>query len=63
MDNYELAVEELQDAKTPIEKSMILQKYGLIEPKLTEWERALIKYEETGVLDFKALGWRKANIS
>ncbi len=46
--DYDLAVEELKDASNPVEKQMVLQKYGLVEPKLTANEQQLIKDEENG---------------
>jgi hypothetical protein len=36
---------EIKEAKTPFEKDILLQKYGLIAPKLTEFERELIIFE------------------
>jgi hypothetical protein len=44
---YDLAVEEIKEAKNPVEKEMLLQKYGMIEPKLTPAEKVLIAFEET----------------
>jgi hypothetical protein len=35
------SVYEIQHAKTPEMKQMLLQKYGAIPPKLTEYERRL----------------------
>lgn len=46
---FELAVEELKEAKNPLEKQMLLQKYGLIDPKLTPEEKQLIIFEEFGI--------------
>jgi len=37
--------EELNSATNPVEKNMLLQKYGLIEPKLTEAEKSTIYFE------------------
>jgi hypothetical protein len=37
--------EELADCKNRIHREMVLQKYGLVEPKLTEEERKLIIWE------------------
>jgi hypothetical protein len=49
MDNsYDIAVEELKEATNPVEKQMLLQKYGLIEPKLTPEEKQEIQNEEKG---------------
>ena len=42
---FELAVEELKSATNPAEKQLLLQKYGLIDPKLTDEEKALIVLE------------------
>ena len=36
-------MEEIKSAKTDLEKIMLLQKFGLMEPKLTEKERELCK--------------------
>ena len=36
-------MEEIKSAKTEPEKIMLLQKYGMIAPKLTEQERELCK--------------------
>ena len=44
----DLMQEELASASTTIEKQMLLQKYGMIEPKLTEDEKNAIKAEELG---------------
>ena len=38
-----VAVEEIKEAKNPVEKEMLLQKYGMIEPKLTQGEVIAIK--------------------
>jgi hypothetical protein len=35
--------DELTDAKNGIEKNQILQKYGMIEPKLTQDEKAMLE--------------------
>lgn len=43
--DYDLAVEELKEAKNPLEKQMLLQKYGLIDPKLTPEEQELTLLE------------------
>ena len=40
--------EELNSVTNPVEKNMLLQKYGLIEPKLTQDEQFLIADEITG---------------
>jgi len=45
--DYDLAVEELKDASNPVEKQMLLQKYGMIEPKLTQEEQFIIADELT----------------
>jgi hypothetical protein len=37
--------EELEDARNGIEKNQILQKYGIIVPKLTESEQLTIEFE------------------
>jgi hypothetical protein len=37
--------DELTDAKNGIEKNQILQKYGMIVPKLTESEQLTIEFE------------------
>jgi hypothetical protein len=37
--------EELADCKNKIQREMVLQKYGLVEPKLTEAESKLIIWE------------------
>ena len=44
---YDLTVEEIKEAKNPVEKEMLLQKYGMIDPKLTPAEKVLIAFEET----------------
>ena len=57
---YDLAVEEIKEAKNPVEKEMLLQKYGMIEPKLTQGEVIAIKTEEI----LEALGgdpWKVIN--
>lgn len=43
--NMDTFQEELNEAANTIEKDMILQKYGVIEPKLTPSELALIDHE------------------
>ena len=43
---YDLAVEEIKEAKNPVEKELLLQKYGMIEPKLTPLEHLWIRTEE-----------------
>jgi hypothetical protein len=35
--------DELTDTKNGIEKNQILQKYGFVEPKLTEAEKAMLE--------------------
>lgn len=47
MDSYDTVIEELKDTTNPVEKNQLLQKYGLIPPKLTPDELLLIKAEET----------------
>ena len=49
---YELAVEELKEASNPAEKQMLLQKYGLIDPKLTPDEQSRIVLEEALRLEY-----------
>jgi hypothetical protein len=45
MENEDVGmIEELADCKNAIERSMILQKYGIIEPKLTPEEQEVITY-------------------
>jgi hypothetical protein len=44
---YDLAVEEIKEAKNPVEKEMLLQKYGMIDPKLTADDEFLIEIETT----------------
>lgn len=41
-----LMIEELADCKNSTERQMLLQKYGIVEPKLTENEQISIKMEE-----------------
>jgi hypothetical protein len=36
----------LKEVKSDLEKQMVLQKYGMIEPKLTEHEKLVIAYTE-----------------
>lgn len=38
--------EELADTKSKVEREQILQKYGLVEPKLTSEERLLVELDE-----------------
>jgi hypothetical protein len=45
MDTFQ---EELNEAANTIEKDMILQKYGVIAPKLTPEEKQEIANEERG---------------
>ena len=45
---YEVAVEEIASAKNQVEKEMLLQKYGIIEPRLTPQEQADIAFEVGG---------------
>jgi hypothetical protein len=52
---YDLAVEEIKEAKNPIEKEMLLQKYGMIEPKLTVFEHSVIYFEGN------PNGWEQVN--
>jgi hypothetical protein len=47
--DYDLAVEELKEAKNPVEQQMLLQKYGLTDPKLTTEEKHVIIFEEFGI--------------
>jgi hypothetical protein len=39
-------MEEIQSARSDKEKTMLLQKFGMIEPKLTEAEKAWVYFEE-----------------
>lgn len=41
--------DEIKEAKNPLEKNMLLQKYGMIEPKLTAQEQADIRFESAGI--------------
>jgi hypothetical protein len=54
--NYDLMLEELGSTTNLVEKDMLLQKYGLIEPKLTPEEKLLIELDEND--EFNAL-WDK----
>lgn len=38
-ENYDAMMEEIESTTNLIEKDMLLQKYGLIPPKLTQEER------------------------
>ncbi len=40
--------EELEGVTNPVERDMLLQKYGAIAPKLTPQERADINFESAG---------------
>lgn len=46
--NQQLMMEELEDAVTQPQKFALLQKYGIIEPKLTKAELRLIQNEQGG---------------
>ncbi len=41
--------EELEGVTNPIERDMLLQKYGAIAPRLTPQERADINFESAGI--------------
>jgi len=41
----QLMTEELTSVANLGEKQMLLQKYGMIEPKLTEWEQIITRLE------------------
>lgn len=41
----DLAVTEIKEAANAVEKNLLLQKFGFIEPKLTPQERATIILE------------------
>ena len=41
LDTFEDGLGELKEAKTAEEKLILLQKYGFMEPRLTEQEREL----------------------
>lgn len=43
---YEDTLEELNSTSNPVERDMLLQKYGLIPPKLTAQEFADIQFEQ-----------------
>jgi hypothetical protein len=36
--------EELADCKNKVQREMILQKYGLVTPRLTEQEQEIVSY-------------------
>ena len=44
---YDFMLEEIKEAKNPVHKEMLLQKYGLIAPKLTQAEKRLIRQQAT----------------
>lgn len=48
-------MEEINSARNSIEKDQLLQKYGLIDPKLTEYEKATIYFEGN------PQGWNQVN--
>ncbi len=56
----ELQVEEIESETNPIKKNQLLQKYGLVEPKLTTNEKAVLQLEEQGTLTWETYynGWR-----
>lgn len=43
---YASASEEINSTKNPVERDMLLQKFGLIPPKLTAQEFADIQFEQ-----------------
>ena len=44
----QLMMEELEATENPTHKFALLQKYGIVEPKLTKAEQKLIRMEQTG---------------
>ena len=44
----QMMTEELEDTVDPVHKYTLLQKYGIVEPKLTRAEQKLIKLEQSG---------------
>jgi hypothetical protein len=42
----QLMMEELEETTNPVHKFALLQKYGIVEPKLTRAEQKLIKTEQ-----------------
>jgi len=44
--NFDAAIAELKETTNAVEKNMLLQKYGLIDPKLTEWEQIIVRMEQ-----------------
>lgn len=44
---YDSMMDEINDAKNPVQKDMLLQKYGLIAAKLTPAEKRLIRQQAT----------------
>jgi hypothetical protein len=37
-------IEELDDCKNAVERNMVMQKYGILEPKLTPKEQEIVTY-------------------
>ena len=41
-ESYDIMLDEINSASNPIEKEMLLQKYGMIPPKLTPFEKSIV---------------------
>ena len=58
-EQYDIMLEEINSVTNPVHKDILLQKYGMIDPKLTELEKLNINFEETWGSPMRMIGtWK-----